>query len=248
MILSVFNWLWFPELWFSDEYIQNFLLILGVWFVSTVISMIIRQIIRKKYYLRTLIYIIIAPGVIFHELTHLIACKLFWLKLDRVELFNTDTGSGLIESSEINDIGPIINIIISFSPLIMGTACISFLSSIISITFLSPLFLFVLLYIMISLICSTGLSPRDFMMILNSFHLDYGTIIRDLILFSIAMTIYLNFGPILIQNFGFDFIFHVFTLLGIIICIFSIWTGISKYVIKFCKIRRLNRIKRVIGF
>lgn len=69
--------------------------------------------------------IFVAPGVIFHELSHALACFITGAKIIKISFFDKDGGSVKHQKSPIPIIGPIL---ISTAPLILGILAFYFLA------------------------------------------------------------------------------------------------------------------------
>lgn len=69
--------------------------------------------------------IFVAPGVIFHELSHALACLITGAKIIKISFFDKDGGSVKHQKSPIPIIGPIL---ISTAPLILGILAFYFLA------------------------------------------------------------------------------------------------------------------------
>lgn len=73
----------------------------------------------------------VAPGVIFHELCHALACKLTFAKIVSISFFDKDGGSVTHQKSPVPIIPPIL---IATAPLVLGILVFYFLASRIQIT------------------------------------------------------------------------------------------------------------------
>lgn len=69
--------------------------------------------------------IFVAPGVIFHELCHALACIVCFARITKISFFDKDGGSVTHQKSPIPLIGPII---ISSAPLMLGILAFYFLA------------------------------------------------------------------------------------------------------------------------
>lgn len=98
---------------------------LSIWLVLIIIlSMILDFILRQTFH-GSKYRIMVAPGVIIHELSHAIACLITVARVKEINFFDNKGGYVKHEKSKIPIIGPVI---ISLAPLMVGIVLVYILS------------------------------------------------------------------------------------------------------------------------
>jgi len=99
-------------------FLPLFIQILVLYFLSQLLNRLVLRRLGRGWYLATM-----WPGVMVHELSHLVGCLITFTKVYRVHLFNpTQDSLGFVEHAKSRN--PVKNIIISIAPLFGVTAVI----------------------------------------------------------------------------------------------------------------------------
>ena len=104
-------------------FLPLFIQVIILYLLSRLLNKVIMKQLGKKWYLVTM-----WPGVMIHELSHLVGCLLTFTKVYKVNLF-TPTGDSLGSVEHAKTGNPMKNIIISIAPLFGGTLVIWLLTS-----------------------------------------------------------------------------------------------------------------------
>lgn len=104
-------------------FLPLFIQVLVLYLLSRLLNKVIMRQLGRKWYLATM-----WPGVMIHELSHMIGCLITFTKVYKVNLF-TPTGDSLGSVEHAKTSNPITKIIISIAPLFGGTAVIWLLTS-----------------------------------------------------------------------------------------------------------------------
>lgn len=184
--------------------------------VSLISSIIIRR--HETSAWIHIVKIAFAPGVIVHELSHLIVCKLFGVEILDFTLFQADTISGSIQPINLDNKSPLQLFYIAFAPTFTGTIILYYLFPLVSSPFTSNLSLLAYIgvaYLFISVLVSLHISAEDFGVFFRSFSsANTFRLIRDIVIavLSIVCTLYFaqSFPSLIILtgiSIGFQLIF-----------------------------------------
>lgn len=242
-----------PNFWFSSQFLSNFETIGEIWIVSTIFGLIFNLILLRKPSLSKILILSLAPGVILHEVCHVVICLFTGIKIKKIEFFNMDDGSGTVQSDDLMKKSPEIIFFVSFSPIIIGSLIIIYLMNFFKSIELATQFQILLLYFMISIIISAGPSFTDMKLFYSSLKYNFKAGIRDFFLFVSAVVIYACIGKylysqidaLLLQNLLF---IHLILILLIQLGLFLIYIllkGIVKNIVNdLYSFKRLERNKR----
>jgi hypothetical protein len=103
---------------------------LVVWFLIIIILSFVLDLFLKRVFSGGRYLLIIAPGVIIHELSHAFACLLMFAKVKEIKFFDKKGGFVKHEKSRFPIIG---QVIISLAPLFVGIGLIFILARLLSI-------------------------------------------------------------------------------------------------------------------
>jgi hypothetical protein len=149
----------FPDFWFQDSMTRYLLMLVQVWILSLVISWIYRLILEKKYKFKTILTILFIPGVILHEISHIIACVLCGVKIRQFQLYDAQNISGWVNTNSLKS--PMIAFFVCFAPLIIGVPLIFFIDEFVSGLQISSYVTVLFSYLKISAMCMAGPSYKD---------------------------------------------------------------------------------------
>lgn len=117
---------------------------------------------KNASYFRSIFYIFLYPGVILHELSHLLFCFLTFARVKKVKLFSSTGGFVEYENPKIPIIG---NFLVSVAPFILGSIVIFYLSKIMNVdfvSFISSAKYYVYLYLCVTILITLFPSSQDF--------------------------------------------------------------------------------------
>ena len=99
--------------------------------VLMTLSYLLRRVLSRAVRREWLLYLLLAPRTIVHELCHLVACLVTLTRVYEVHLFQLRReGDGTVRLGEVEhaDVGPVKNFLIAVAPLVGALALIYFLS------------------------------------------------------------------------------------------------------------------------
>ncbi len=202
-----------PELWFSEYILSDIMFIINIWLISTAVSMIFNYILRKYPKYTKLFLLCNFPGVVIHELSHLIACLMTRVKILEVRLFIWDSGEGAI-GAKIDDRSPITTFFIAFAPVISGSIIVYCAINLIEELEFSLELILLLGWLIISIVLSCGPSFPDIRIFFYSIIRDLKTTMRDFCFIAFSLLIYASIGQNLFFILGnIPFIHFVFIIL-----------------------------------
>ena len=119
-----------PDFWFSDSILQDLITIGSIWIISGILGFFSSALLRwydqrhgnyalgsRRRLWKTVLF---APGVMIHELSHLIVLFLTGYKIRKVQLFNSDEVSGFVEPESLEPKGFMVTFLVGFAPLLIG--------------------------------------------------------------------------------------------------------------------------------
>lgn len=181
---------------FSAKYILDeglyFLILLSISIISSCIfTLIIKK--QNKNWIIPLIKTLFLPGIIVHELSHFIICKIFSVRISKVVFFSSETISGSIKPINLDEKSPLQLFYIVFSPTFIGIGLIYYISPYIASLTLDVLPSLLLLYFLISVLFTLHISFEDLTVFFQSFKSSKQWVLRDVIIVVISciMTIFL---------------------------------------------------------
>lgn len=171
-----------PEFEILTKYID--ILILN-WLTSIIFYLLIDFLLNHKNKTMRIIQLALLPGVAIHELNHVIACKLF-----KVKVYNFDISKGYITSENVTSKSPAIAFTIAFAPLLFSLEIINIIQFIIiNVPIPMPFQLF-LNYIIVSITIAAGPSLKDTTNFIYSIIQNLTKFFRDFLLLISALFIY----------------------------------------------------------
>jgi len=211
MILQEDGFLQIPEFWFTEQVTEDLKLMANIWLLSFILLMILRIVVKKYPQYAKIIIIALAPGVIIHELSHLLAGFLLRIKIIHVQLFDTQTGGGAVEIDSSKR-SPISNFLVVFAPLLVGSAIIYGIIHALSIPEIGSIIGGFLTWVMVAVMLACAPSTQDISVALQSLGFNWKKTVRDIIIVALSLLVYAMVGEGMVSALG-EVIFSHFALI-----------------------------------
>lgn len=171
-----------PEFQILTRYADMLLL---NWIISIVFYLLVDLLLNHKNKTSRIIQLALIPGVAIHELNHVIACKIFGIKV-----YGFDLSKGYITSENVSFKSPAINFVIAFAPLLFSLEIINVIQFVIVNIAISMPLQMILNYIVVSVTIAAGPSLKDTTNFIHSVVQNLKKFIQELLLFFSALFVY----------------------------------------------------------
>jgi len=223
-----------PKFWFSDQAIADLQYILQIWIFATVSTQFFNLLRSRLYRIRKIIEISMLPGIIIHEIAHALGCLITFTKIGKIVLFkeNQDGSFGGYVNCETGNKSPLVNMIISFAPLIAGSVIFYFANRYLEVENLSHVNSALIAYATISIACVMGPSYQDLKVLFHNAFSSLGKLFRDICVIGCSLFIYAAYGQNFTELLGEIIFVHFIIILLIVLLINIIITIITKIIKK----------------
>ena len=220
-----------PEFWFSDKVLADLQYIFQIWVFATVSTWFFNLLRSRLPRFRSVITISMLPGIIIHEIGHVLGCLITFTKINKV-VFLQRSGNGYsgYVSCKSSDKSPLVNIIISIAPIILGSIIFYYVNQYMEIENLSNLNSALIAYATISVVCVMGPSTQDLKVMFHYVFNDFGKLFKDLCIIGCSVFIYAIYGQNLTELLGEIIFVHFIVILLIVLLINIIITVITKII------------------
>lgn len=193
----------------------NFMILFSV---SILLSGIFTMFVRKQNHpwIIPLVKALFLPGVIIHEFSHYIVCKIFSVRISKAVFFSSESISGFIRPINLDEKSPIQLFYIVFAPTFIGMGLIYYLFPYVislNVPILPSLLLF---YFLLSLLMTLHVSFDDLLAFVHSFKNNKNWITRDIaislisFLMSMCIIYYINsFFGLFFANIIFQYLIYL---------------------------------------
>jgi hypothetical protein len=200
-----------PDFWFTEQVAKDLKFLSNIWLLSFAMLLLLRVVVKKYPKYAKLFIIALMPGVIIHELSHLMMGFILRIKIIHVQLFDSETGGGSVEIDSSKR-SPISNFLVVFAPLLIGSAIIYAIIQALSMPDVGSITGGLFTWVLVSVMIACAPSTQDISVAFQSLGFSWKKTVRDICIIGLSLLVYAAGGEAFASVIG-TFIFSHFLLI-----------------------------------